>query len=208
MFSAASKGGPDNRYYPDATLAAGGSGSSTANLTTYTFSSLAINTANSNRVVVAVVQTQATVSSVTIGGISATVIGVTACYLAYAVVPTGTTATVVVTHTGSTSRCYVDLFTIVPGKSTTPSDTATDGVVNSINVVKGGVAVFLSTNVTNNTAFTTTWSGSDTKTSSGGANGSGNFYWRLDYFTTPFASSYVGTLTSSLSAKKVMAAWR
>jgi len=211
MFSLSTKASPNNVTYPDATIEVAGSAQSTNNLTTYTFNNVGLGTANTNRMVVVVVQTQATVSSVTIAGTTATLIGTTACFLAYANVPTGTTGTVVVTHTASTSRCYIDCFAIVPGQSMTPYSTAQQDIAGSsktIDVPKGGIGVFLATNAANSTSFTTSWSGSDTKISSGSANGSGNFYWVYDYFASPFASSYTGTYTSGTSTRKAMVTWR
>ncbi len=74
---------------PNATLNASAATGSTSNLTTYTFSSQSIGTANANRVVAVIVQTQGTVSTVTIGGIGATLLGGTQNVIAYAVVPLG-----------------------------------------------------------------------------------------------------------------------
>jgi hypothetical protein len=80
---------------------------SSSDLTTYTFAGLSFGAVVSNRLIVAVVHTvyngggTPSVSSITIGGVSATVLHATGTNmgvaLAYAVVPTGTTGDIVVT---------------------------------------------------------------------------------------------------------------
>lgn len=211
MFTAATKASAVNKY-PSAAISATGSASSTGNNTTYTFNNVSIGTAATNRVVVVIVQTQATLSTVTVGGISATIVGSTSCYIAYAVVPTGTTATIVVTHTASTTRCYVDTYRVIPGFSTTPYASINDSTANTtssgIAVTAGSVVVLAATNTANNTAITGTWSKSDTITYGGGSNGSANFYWLFGASLSGIASSYSGTLTTSLSSKKVGISWR
>lgn len=209
MFSAATKGGKNNAGIPNATLTVVGSAGSTANATTYTFNSVDIGAEDPNRVVAIAVQTQVSVSTVTINGVSATVYGGTSAAIAYANIPTGTTATIVVTNSASTSRTYIDCFRIVPGQSTAPYFNGLAlSTTKNINAPKGGVGLFLSVNTANNNSFTTTWSGSDVKTSSGATNGSSNFYWVIDYFATPFASTYTGTLTSAIASRTASITWR
>jgi hypothetical protein len=125
---------------PKSTCALTASSQDVSNSSTYTFSSLSSGPADSSRLLLATVgitgSTNITVSSVAIGGISATsvaenttVVGGTAsayCGLFAASVPTGTTATVVVNvSAGSAVRCAVDLFRAVNLRSTTKTHSDT-----------------------------------------------------------------------------------
>lgn len=113
---------------------------STDNLTTYTFSAVPIGAAASRDHVVVGLTFRATsngrtFSSVTIGGVSATLIlkndntddagNSTGSALYSAAVPTGTTADVVMTLSGGASRASCDAWTVENVTSFTPYDTAT-----------------------------------------------------------------------------------
>ena len=130
----------------------------TSDATTYTFTSKAIGAAATGRLVVVALQTLNTsaisLSSCTIGGISATIIGTATANngsvfistaLAYAVVPTGTTATVAATWSTSTFRCYLGVWSAYGVSSSTPTTSATSAanpsVMSSINVSAGGIAI-------------------------------------------------------------------
>lgn len=108
-------------------------GSSTDS-SSYSFSGLSIGSAASNRAVLALIHGGAqtrTITSVTIGGISATQCasysfggGITAIY--GAIVPTGTTATVVVNFSGTQDRCGVAVYTTTDLKSFIAFDSGGD----------------------------------------------------------------------------------
>jgi len=97
-----------------------------ADLTTYTFSSQPIGTASGTRRVVVSIGTNSTrtISSVTIGGVSATVnatntlSGTAHVALASAVVPTGTTADVVVTLDAAGLGMGIGVWTLTSGAAT------------------------------------------------------------------------------------------
>ena len=121
----------------------------TSDATTYTFTSKAFGAAATGRLVVVALQTLST-----IGGISATIIGTATANngsvfistaLAYAVVPTGTTATVAATWSTSTFRCYLGVWSAYGVSSSTPTTSATSAanpsVMSSINVSAGGIAI-------------------------------------------------------------------
>jgi len=98
--------------------------------TTYTFTSLAIGNPDSLRAIFVGVTgaNGGTVNSVTVGGISATqVVANTgtnfSLALWVAVVPTGTTANVVVTFAAGQARCAVQIVRMVGYNSLTPTDT-------------------------------------------------------------------------------------
>lgn len=152
--------------------------SSGSSLTSYTFSSMPIGDAASDRLVVVGVQArvssgQSNVTSVTIGGVAATEIatidpdpGTTTIGLWQAAVPTGTTASVVVSFGGQTqTECGLAVFSIRNMGSTTPSDTvATSGSTRNthsttgLTVPDGGGAVLFALDTdANSTAFS--WSG-------------------------------------------------
>jgi hypothetical protein len=109
-----------------------------ADLTTYTFAAQAIGTASATRRVVVVIRTASTrtVSSVTIGGVSAsidhTVTSASVARLATvsAVVPTGTTADVVVTLDAGAVGLSIGLWTLSAGAPT--GQTATDSGASPI----------------------------------------------------------------------------
>lgn len=122
-------------YGTPRTLTFGQSASSTADLTTYTFSAQAIPDAPSadRRVYVGImgVSTAAarTISSVSIGGVTADVStqysASEALCIASAAVPTGTTADVVVTFSGACSRASIGLWSSIGLTTGTPVDSGT-----------------------------------------------------------------------------------
>ena len=129
----------------------------TSDSTTYTFTNRAIGSADSNRIVVVSIHTIDTgansVSSATIGGISATIVAnaqhnptnFAVSSLFYAVVPTGTTATIVANLAASAFRCYAGVWTIYGALSSSPRDfgtaTGNPSAVSGIDVPAGGVVV-------------------------------------------------------------------
>jgi len=142
------------------------SAQSTNNNTSYTFSNLSVGTAATNRVVAVTIYSQSAsaVSTVTIGGISATkaveiyytdAASVVAIY--YAVVPTGTTASVVVNLADQAGRCAVGVYRIIPGYSSTPVSTVSGQATQSVSEfeVTGGASVYLFIENAN-TAYTPT----------------------------------------------------
>lgn len=111
-----------------------GSTASASDLTTYTFTDHAIGAAASDRLVVVVVHLSAaasrTLSSLTIGGNSATINGTTnvgsgsgvLTAIAYLQVTSGTTATIVVTASGGCLGCQIDVYSLTNLSSQTPQD--------------------------------------------------------------------------------------
>ena len=153
----------------------GGTGVDTSNLTTYSIAGVSIGTATADRYVVAAIggTTSAgtrTISSCTIGGVSATFVGrinVTAsCSLEFwiAAVPTGTTATIAPTWSAGMLNCGVATWALTGLTSSTPVSTATDSTpttnAEDVNLTTtiGDVIVgaTLSANATNRTF---TWVG-------------------------------------------------
>lgn len=129
---------------------------SASNLTTYTFTAASIGAARTNRLVVLAVQglttTGRTISSVTIGGNAASVAASSASNnsqsgLYYLNVTSGTTADIVVTFSGSNSRCTVHVYTITGLKSFTPVgadatvSTSSTSLNRTIAISKGGCAI-------------------------------------------------------------------
>ena len=101
-------------------------------LTTYTFSAMPIGTAEANRRVIICVGQRSTnpvVSSMTIGGVAATQdASVNSSFneaeIWSAVVPTGTTADVVVTFAAAQARCLIEVYTIHNISSSSKTDSA------------------------------------------------------------------------------------
>lgn len=132
----------------------------TTDLTTYTFSSENLGAAAGDRHIIVAIESRAssagrTLSSVTIGGESATIAvqgtnsgGATSCVaaLAIAAVPTGTSGDVVVTFSGGMLRCAIQVYRVTSLTSATATDTdkyeadAGDPSVN-LDVPAGGFAI-------------------------------------------------------------------
>lgn len=132
---------------------------SISDLTAYTFSGVAIGTASADRKVVVAVGTAAGVAaadgvaSITVGGISATLVVQTVPPLGdeaqvelwQADVPTGTTADIVVTWNGAHSRCGIGVWAVT-GAGTGATDTVEDNSgtaseTGTIDVPAGGVLI-------------------------------------------------------------------
>jgi hypothetical protein len=140
---------------------------STADTNTYTFTDVAIGTADASRIVAAMFSHRAsgTIGSVTIGGVGATLIkaqtaGTSAAYIYAAAVPTGTTATVIITMSaGSSSRCGLGLVSIydASGVAASDSDSSTAEPASvTLTVPTNGVVIGY---VWANSATTYTWTG-------------------------------------------------
>jgi hypothetical protein len=127
----------------------------TANLTTYTFSARAIGTAASDRRVHVLVHGggvgDTTLSSVTVGGVSATInvqasSGQHTSAIATAAVPTGTTGDVVVTFSGGKARCGIGVYASTGLSSETAVDTdssTADPATATLTSVAGGFVLAL-----------------------------------------------------------------
>lgn len=141
---------------------------SAADLTTYTFAAQPLGAAAADRYIVVGVQRRpaATVSAVTVGGVSATqVVTATnsdnAVSLWIAAVPTGTTGDVVVTLSTGVLRCAIQVYRLtgiaspVPYHTVTGSGTGTAS--GALNIPAGGVAIGCAVQGTTTTAAT--WAG-------------------------------------------------
>lgn len=108
---------------------------SSSNTYSYTFSSASIGAAANDRLVVVCANINVTgsgsyfINTITIGGTTATIAvrsaSSTNCAIAYLLVPSGTTATIVVTlgGSGTPGRCQIDVFNVTGWTSQTPSST-------------------------------------------------------------------------------------
>lgn len=131
---------PLSSVHPAPTFAETDTGSSTANQTTYTFSSRAIGTASGDRLVIVSVAGNAAAGSVTLddltaGGVSMNLhvnaVSVTGTSHAIAgiaslLVPAGTTSSIVVTFSGTVQNCAVKVYTLKDYFSATPFGTGSD----------------------------------------------------------------------------------
>lgn len=123
-----------------------------SDVTVYTFSGVDIGTATSDRRVIVSASANngtETVSSLTVGGVTADIIGqsqggnlTTALCVAH--VPTGTTADIVVTWTGAQLRCGIGWWIATGLSSNTPNDSGTSNAGPqsiSITALEGGFIV-------------------------------------------------------------------
>lgn len=113
------------------------SAGSATDLTTYTFSDQTFGTASSDRYIVLTINSRDAgennpqVSSVTIGGVSASIVvqdvnqatNANISAIAIAAVPTGETGDVVITFNTEVLRCVIALYKVTELYQTTPSDT-------------------------------------------------------------------------------------
>ena len=145
--------------------------------TNFTFSTQALGAAHTQRKIAVAIASNSsssgrTISSVTVGGVSATSIisadggststNIAAIYLAS--VPTGTTGDVVVSHSAGMGNCSISLYRLI-GASSTAHDTGSDialtgnALSDTMNVVSQGVLIACVDWLGNGAARTTTWTG-------------------------------------------------
>jgi hypothetical protein len=183
-----------------------------------TFAGQSIGQSKPSRVVVVGIAylSAAAVASVMVGGISATflaragTVGNQPVELWAALVPTGTTATIVVTYAGSTSqRTSISVWSIYDLRTQSPIATAVSvsspGTVTVASQPKG-IVVSLATTNQNSVTFTWSEAGEDYETSvtSGGVITRSGFHTT----TTAMATSLTVTYSSSFTPAVVAAAWR
>jgi hypothetical protein len=118
---------------------------STSDLTTYTFNSVDFGVTNPKREIfiqiIGTTSTTRSVSSVTIGGINATLStsspssGTSAQRIAFATVPTESTGSVVVTFSGGCTACYISVYRVINrpniGSNETDYNTAPAGAIGT-----------------------------------------------------------------------------
>lgn len=142
---------------------------STSDLTTYTFTAAAIGTASPNRAVVIVAATVGaalrTISTVTIGGVSASLVkqqtqGFSDTEMWIAAVPTGTTGDIVVTYSAGTLRCGVGVWAVYNLQSmtalTTSGSTASPNSLN-LNTTANSIVIAGCGTTSGGTSFS--WAG-------------------------------------------------
>ena len=197
-----------------------GTASDSTDLTTYSFAGVAIGTAATNRLVYIAITftapTAATISSATIGGISASIIDITgqgnSTFFIYANVPTGTTATVSITFSIACNRVVIGSYSLYNLKSKEPITRAyingwTSGSIStSVDVPADGIIIAGVNNSTNNNAITWTNATSrystivDTNFRSAGAS--------IQVSTGTSSYTVTATSTSAVSGRLAVYVWR
>ncbi|MBL8713246.1 MAG: hypothetical protein JNM12_10120 [Alphaproteobacteria bacterium] len=206
---------------PPPTLAYQSQQSSLTNITvgnTYSFASVGIGTAAADRLVIAAVRIQggAEIDTVTIGGVTATLAAIdfdTGIY--YALVPTGTTATItVLVKTATSTSCSVGVYTLtgyinaVPYDAGNISNAASHTVLSSTwNVPLDGVLVGVSGRTGTGTV---TWSGASEDYDTVVETNCGRSGAQLLQTNLPAATVTIGTTYSAAATfgKIVCAVWR
>lgn len=173
---------------------------SASDLTVYTFAGQALGSAASDRRILVLVGTSGntrTVSTLTIGGVSATQIhqvtnGNATVEAWSAIVPTGTTGDLVVTWSGITSRCVFSLYPLYDGRGSAydTGDSVADPFTDTINVPAHGACFGLAVDDAN--PVTHTWSG---LTEAVDSNLEGNFCWTAAYKEFPIGQNLTVTCT-------------
>lgn len=208
------------RCRPRASVALTANSINSSDLTNYTFSSQAIGVAAANRIVCCVAHTLDTadnsVSTATIGGVSATI---AQNYRAnngavwnlvsifYAVVPTGTTADVVVNLSASAYRLYCGVFAVHGATYSTHLDSGNasgdPAAITGLDVPDGGVVIAGATLLDTPTGATYTWTN---VTESYDADGEGaNEQYSAGCAAFPFGATGL-TVTADPSASNINAA--
>ena len=182
-------------------------------LTTYTFASQNLGTASGDRYIIVGVTardfgtTAKSISSVTVGGVSATQVvgvqgagsGTTISALWIAAVPTGTTGNVVVTFSEQFIKCDIALWAATAINSTA-TDTATDTVVSgndlsgAVDVTANGAVIAIG--ATDADARTSTWTG----VTEDGEYATGGSFFSASWASDEFASAQTVTATQTFSA--------
>ncbi len=126
------------------------------NATIYTFSAENLGTAAADRYIIIGIGSRGlgslTLSTVTIGGVSATLVSnnpvvntnTTITSLCLANVPTGTTGDVVITFSGQMLRCGIGVYRVTGLSSATPTSTgisSADAPTANLNINAGGIAI-------------------------------------------------------------------
>lgn len=218
-----------NRISP-VTVSFASSGKSSTNGSSFSFSSLSFGTAAADRKIVVGVSSEnggsgsRTISSLTVGGVSATQLvrayqattNDTVAELWIATVPTGTSGTVAVTWSGTVRACGV-VVCATYGASSTAFDTASGGHTGSSSALAlttsceaGGVIIGMVTGSVANPVATFTWANasevvdetvdaSDRVTQSGAANEYATAQTNLAITATPSGSGDMAGVTVALS---------
>lgn len=194
----------------------------TDSVSTYTFTSKAIGAAATNRVVVVCMMSLATSNNSftggTIGGVTATLVGsITGtasndCItgMMYAVVPTGTTATVVVNLSSSTGqfRCQIAVYALNNLSSSTPvasQTTTTNNSAMSLSPGTGVIGVGASTDqFSSNPTYTWTNLTKDLDTAGEGAN---ERYSSASAYNASGISSVTANASATTNFSAICATW-
>lgn len=136
----------------DATVTFTDSSVDAVDRSTYTFSAQALGVAAANRKIVVAIcySTTASITSVTIGGVTASQVvaatgtGGMKIELWQAAVPTGTTGDIVIVHPGTSDRDGIGVWAVYGAQSAandTGSSTGVDPLADTLNIPAGGVAI-------------------------------------------------------------------
>ncbi len=217
--------GASDRFGPPLSLTFEDDVGDGSNLTTYTFTSRAIGTADAERRVIVAVGGSAVTTqcdSVTVGGISATKVvernggDSRTASIWIAKVPTGTTANIVVTFGDSAGSCHIYVYSVsgmLNAADETPQDTDNAASINgspdiswTIDKYKDGIGVAVianSDNATDTTFSNFTSDSNDSDDFNGYAGGS-------DVFTaTEIGASETASWTgASVNSVGCVASWR
>lgn len=189
--------------------------SDTTNQSSYSYASMNFGAAAANRYIVAVFGaaedsggTGLATSSVTIGGVSATLLredghdagGDTAVSIYIALVPTGTSGTVAITYAAGRRNAGVALYRLTGLNSTIAVDTASntaDPMTDTIDVNDGGV-VIAGAMTRSNVGATNTWTGVTQPGNVSDEIGNGDVLYAS--FEASLGSETGRTITANLSA--------
>jgi hypothetical protein len=179
-----------------------------ANSTSYTFSTQAIGTAAADRLVVVVIGREPgdTLSSSTIGGISATVVAnAGTCTIIAAVVTTGTTADVVLNFAGTQIRIGVAVYAVYGLSSTTATSTYTASLSETVTIPAGGVAIGCA--YSGSGGVSTTWTGV-TENSSQNIEAGGAEFTTASIQSIPGFTGTVSIVFGTGGSNMAVAVWR
>ena len=192
--------------------------------TTYTFSSQNLGVAAASRRIVVgiggrIASGTLTVDSVTIGGVTATILtpqasnttsGTTTVALAIADVPTGTTGDIVVVFNTACLRCIVHAYRVVDIDSATPSDSDSSVASNptcNLDIPAGGIAIGFA--AVGNASATWTWTGLTEREDAvaGGGEAFGASSASDDFATLQTGRAITADSTTTTTTAGVFASW-
>lgn len=205
---------------PDAQISYTANPNTTNNQTVYTFNNQSIGAADADRIVAVATYAPGVAGefvSVTIGGISATAASSVwgsnvAMGVFYANVPTGTTATIVITCTDQASRCAAAVYRIIPGYGRLTTIDSAGGYTSSVGETEivGGVSVWASVTPGSSAAYTVNRNGSALSTSVSGVF-SGDSLFKSGYVSVSGTTNMQVDATYSSTSNNISiaaATWR
>ena len=176
-----------------------------SNSSVYTWT-ISLGAEDPNRVIVVMHGQQVLISSVTINGVSATLVGSAYNQISYVHLPTGTTGTMVITLSAGDSRSGYYAFRVIPGKSKVPyvsiNDTSLSFTSSTMALKKDSVMFVLASRNTGDSNNGLTWNGAETMLVNHHDFQSSGYCWTFGRVLTPILADETVQFTCTLKQTK------